>query len=183
MHVSETVWNSEDGYFAEGIEHSRKLVGKHSWSFKFTLPRTLEISAKEEKKLGHGSISGARLPPSFRQKHTEGSARIGYELVVRIKRPTWRLGHRLVLTCPLLNIRCAKCSRHRVFRSSRLSIPISYMTATRPPPCSFQRQIAYKKLIPAPSFDLDPDGWRILPEIEMRGTLAKTHISFNCTVS
>ena len=96
MHVSETVWDSEDGYFAEGSEHLRKLVGKYSWSFKFALPRKLEISAKEEKKLGHGSISGARLPPSFRQKHTEGSARIGYELVVRIKRPSLRFGHRFV---------------------------------------------------------------------------------------
>ena len=103
MHVSETLWDgtmgnpSEDGAFIPNnasTEHSRKLHGKYSWSFKIALPRTLEMSSKEEKKLGIGSLSGARLPPSLKQKHTEGSARIGYELVVRIKRPSLRFGNR-----------------------------------------------------------------------------------------
>ena len=82
MHVSETLWDSsmgnpsEEGAFFQNsasAEHSRKLHGKYSWSFKLVLPRTLEMSAKEETKLGIGSLGGARLPPTLKQKQTKKS--------------------------------------------------------------------------------------------------------------
>ena len=77
---------------SEGADHPGKLHGKYSWSFKLVLPAALEMTPKQEKKLGYGARNGERLPPSLRGSH--GHARIGYEFVVRIKRPAFHFGHR-----------------------------------------------------------------------------------------
>lgn len=100
LHVSETLWENAMGdprssgnmVLSQGADNPGKLHGKYSWSFKIDLPRILEMTRKQEGKLVYGAGTDTKLPPSLRASH--GHARIGYEVVARIKRPAFRFGSR-----------------------------------------------------------------------------------------
>ena len=97
MHISETVWDNTMGDPRSGgvflsskgaFDHSGKLHGKYSWSFKIELPKELEALDRKGRK--PRIISS--LPPSLRGSH--GQVRIGYEVIVKLKRPGLRFGNR-----------------------------------------------------------------------------------------
>ncbi|OCB84586.1 hypothetical protein A7U60_g8573 [Sanghuangporus baumii] len=98
LQVSETIWDSTMGdprstsiLLPHGADHSGKLHGKYSWSFKSEFPKAVQLTGKDERRLVHDARNGERLPPSLRGGH--GRARIGYEIIVRVKRPGLRIGN------------------------------------------------------------------------------------------
>ncbi|KAL5508492.1 hypothetical protein ACEPAH_6111 [Sanghuangporus vaninii] len=159
LQVSETIWDSTMGdprstiLLPHGADHSGKLHGKYSWSFKFEFPKTVRLTGKDEKRLVHDARNGERLPPSLRGSH--GGARIGYEIIVRVKRPGLRIGN-------------------------SLTVPISYVISTQPYAESFPGRIDYQNDTSSKSLLNDPSRWKVFPEFQVNGSMNKNQTSLSC---
>ncbi|KAL5527146.1 hypothetical protein ACEPAG_5937 [Sanghuangporus baumii] len=160
LQVSETIWDSTMGdprstgiFLPHGADHSGKLHGKYSWSFKFEFPKAVELTGKGEKRLVHDARNGERLPPSLRGGH--GRARIGYEIIVRIKRPGLRIGN-------------------------SLTIPILYVISTQPCVEPFPGRPGYPNSTSTTALLNDPSGWKVFPEFQVNGSMNKSQISLSC---
>ncbi|KAJ6507886.1 hypothetical protein C8R47DRAFT_60617 [Mycena vitilis] len=94
------------------------------------------------------STTTVRLPQTFLERRTPTS--IQYVLVVHV-------------------------NRTRFFRvNSRLQTMFAYVPATRPPPPSPLRQLAYQQNTPLLGPDADPAGWEQLSPFTVRGTVFST---------
>ncbi|KAJ7227395.1 hypothetical protein GGX14DRAFT_348124 [Mycena pura] len=115
---------------------------------RYEWPFTLEIpSAVSIQGTSHFGGGTFRLPQTFLERRLPTS--VQYVLVVHINR-----------------------SRFRV--NSRVQTTFSYVPATRPPPPSPLRQLAYQQNTPLPGPEADPAGWEQLPSFTIRGTVFST---------
>ncbi|KAF7327973.1 hypothetical protein MKEN_00377500 [Mycena kentingensis (nom. inval.)] len=97
-----------------------------------------------------------RSPQSFFERHTRGQ--IDYELCVRFMRPKLRSDH-------------------------RLSTVIEYFPVSKPSPPSGLRQLAYAQNTTLLGPDSDPEGWKILPTVTMRGRFDSQTVGVSCMLS
>ncbi|KAK7436992.1 hypothetical protein VKT23_006722 [Stygiomarasmius scandens] len=147
---------------------SDKLEGQHSWNFSITLPRQVVVSQLS----GSGSESGSRsrsqsssasgpptfnLPPNFSERASP--AYIDYKLVVTVKRGT--------------------------FKANQILSPyFAYVPRTTPEPFSRLRQRAYRTNTGLVGPDGDPEGWKVIGPILIRGTLFNVRkVEVQCTLA
>lgn len=146
------------------------LKGKHSWPFKFVLKR--EILMKEEKK--DGMIY--RLPPNFTERASP--AYIDYKLIVTVHRGMLRVNQ---VCAGFLGSRISPKVKTKFWHS--LSTNVGYSPATFPDPPSTLRSLAYQEGSQLIGPDGDPQGWKILTPIKVKGTLFSVKpVEVECTV-
>nr|GAT51378.1 predicted protein [Mycena chlorophos] len=88
-----------------------------------------------------------RLPQTFLERRFPTS--VQYALVVNITRSTFRV-------------------------NSRIQTNFNFVPATRPPPPSALRQLAYRQGTPLSGPEMDPTGWELLQPFTIRGTAFNT---------
>jgi len=97
------------------------------------------------------------LPETFLERHAGAS--IQYDLTVRI-------------------------SRGKLRSDSQIRTPFGYVPSTRPNPPSIPRQQAYLGNFPLPGPETDPEGWKTLKPVVVRGLMFKTRrAEAKCTLS
>ncbi|THU84184.1 hypothetical protein K435DRAFT_733492 [Dendrothele bispora CBS 962.96] len=164
LDVSQPIWTPDPRK-----KSSEKLEGQHSWNFSLTLPRQVVVSQLS----GSGFESGSRgrsqsssstsgalsfsLPPNFSERASP--AYIDYKLVVTVKRGT--------------------------FKANQILSPyFAYVPRTSPPPFSRLRQRAYRTNSALVGPEGDPEGWKIIGPIPIRGTLFNSRqIEVQCTLA
>jgi hypothetical protein len=66
----------------------------------------------------------------------------------------------------------------------RLKTTLAYVPSTRPAPPSLLRQLAYREHTLLPGPESDPDGWKTLHPVVIRGSIFNArHVSATCKVS
>jgi arrestin (S-antigen)-like protein len=152
-------------------ESGPKLKGKHSWPFKFVLKR--EVPMKEEKK----SEMMYRLPPNFTE--TASPAYIDYKLIVTVHRGLLRVNQVCVVLGSRIFSHIAKTKKI----SSSLSTNLGYLPTTFPDPPSTLRRLAYQENTQLIGPDGDPQGWKVLTPVKVKGTLFSVKpVEVECTV-
>lgn len=69
-----------------------------------------------------------------------------------------------------------------IFSSIRTAF--GYVPSTRPDPLSLSKQLAYQQFLPLPGPLSDPEGWKILRPVVVRGVAFKSRqADARCTVS
>ena len=67
---------------------------------------------------------------------------------------------------------------------SSIKTAFGYVPSTRPDPPSLLKQMAYQQFLPLPGPLSDPDGWKKLRPVALRGVAFKSHkAEARCTVS
>jgi len=127
--------------------------------FSIDLPRQVTFSAKKSAELGLSMVE--RLPPNL---GTNGDcawhASINYQFIVDVKRKgAFRAG-------------------------SSLMQYVEYLPDTKPKPPSTLRLLAYAENTPILGPDVDPFGWHVSPDIEIRGNIFKTRsVTAKCSLA
>ncbi|KAI0649180.1 hypothetical protein C8Q79DRAFT_496480 [Trametes meyenii] len=134
-----------------------RLKGSYEWSFSFRLPKGVSILSSIAI---HGDASereNYHLPPSF--SDDQANVHVQYSLVARVSRGGFKAG-------------------------SKLTIPLAYIPLARPTPPSILRQLAYQESHPLVGPDGDPDGWKALAPVTVKGILFKTvPVEAECRIS
>ncbi|KAJ6532063.1 hypothetical protein B0H19DRAFT_466554 [Mycena capillaripes] len=142
LEVASTLWSKENGDPRNpGGSRSSGKLRGH-----YEWPFTLEIpSTVTVPATAHFRSGTFRLPQTFLERRFPTS--IQYVLVVHI-------------------------NRSQFFRvNSRVETMFAYVPATRPPPPSPLRQLAYQQNTPLLGPEGDPAGWEQLPSFTIRGTV------------
>jgi len=147
-----------------------KLSGKHSWLFKFVLPKEVTVEESETKK---GSF---RLPPSWTERASP--AYIDYKIIVTLKRGFMRVNQTYVCSFPHVVSAASQIVVH-----FRVVTNFGYHPNTLPDPPSPLRRLAYSEGSPLVGPEGDPEGWKVLLPVKIRGTLFGTkEVEVDCTV-
>jgi len=105
----------------------------------------------------HGCPQEYSLPQTFLERDTRAS--IQYDLTVLI-------------------------SRNKLRTDSQLRTPLAYVPSTKPGPPSLLRQLAYQERAPLPGPEFDPDGWKNLQPVMIRGSIFNArHVAAKCRLS
>ncbi|GBE88581.1 hypothetical protein SCP_1303980 [Sparassis crispa] len=136
------------------VKQSGKLKGRYEWPFSFKLPKGVSI-------VSHIDVDSARknfrLPPSLSDGIS--GVRVEYQLAVRVE-------------------------RGRLRSHSKLVVPILFNPLLRPTTPSITRQLAYRENFPLVGADGDPEGWKTLPPVKLRGKIFKSiAVEAACTLS
>jgi len=94
---------------------------------------------------GSGETKTCRLPETFLERNTRVS--VQYDLTINI-------------------------SRGRLRSDNRVRTAFGYIPSTRPDAPSLLRQLAYQQFLPIPNPTIDPDGWKGLRPVIVRGIIA-----------
>lgn len=156
---------------------SRKLKGKYTWIFSLPIERRINPPPEIVKQL---NISGDEsLPPNVGGKGSQSE--IEYYLGVSVKRGGFfseesMCVHNFILQCNLpIDIQNGIYS---------LDALLTYVPVTIPGEPSILRQQAYAEGEPILGPEQDPEGWKIFPNVELRGTIFKSrNIYVACSVS
>lgn len=159
LNMHRTLWSVEESVnvlsdSSNSPKHSGRLRGKYEWPFSFKLPKGVSI-------VSHVDIDATRknfrLPPSLNDGIC--GVRVEYQLAVRVHRGRLRTG-------------------------SKLTTPILFTPLLRPTVPSIARRLAYQENIPLVGADGDPQGWKTLPPVTIRGKIFKTiSVEAKCTLS
>ncbi|KAL0579583.1 hypothetical protein V5O48_002421 [Marasmius crinis-equi] len=141
---SQILWCKDNG----GSRQAR-LSGPHEWSFSFSLPKTVNISASPGNTEGRLQFP---LPPTVVERHTRAKA--NSDTIVG-KGPSFLVPVQASQAFPLRS----------------LSTIFVYIPATRPSPSSPLRQLSYQEQSPLFGPESDPEGWLTLPPVKIQGTL------------
>jgi hypothetical protein len=102
-------------------------------------------------------LRSCRLPETFLERQTRVS--VQYDLTIVV-------------------------SRGKLRTDNRIKTAFGYVPSTRPDPPSLLRQIAYQQFLPLPGPLSDPEGWKTLRPVAVRGTMFGTHrAEAKCTLS
>jgi len=146
-----------------------KLSGKHSWPFKFVLPKEVTVKESETKK---GSF---HLPPSWTERASP--AYIDYKIIVTLKRGFMRVNQTYVCSFTLF------FQLHITVMHFSVVSNFGYHPTTLPDLPSPLRRLAYSEGSPLIGPEGDPEGWKVLPQVKIRGTLFGTkEVEVDCTV-
>ncbi|PPR02623.1 hypothetical protein CVT24_002194 [Panaeolus cyanescens] len=106
---------------------------------------------------GAGDTRSFRLPETFLERHTRVS--VQYDLTITISRGLLR-------------------------SDNKLTTAFGYVPSTKPEPPSLLRQLAYQQFLPLPGPSSDPEGWKTLRPVNVRGTLFSKHrVEAKCILS
>ncbi|KAJ6512953.1 hypothetical protein C8R45DRAFT_812620 [Mycena sanguinolenta] len=145
VEVASTLWSREHGD-PRSSSSSDTYFGKLSGHYEW--PFTLELPiAVTLPATNHFRAGTFQLPQTFLERRFPTC--VQYFLVVHIDR-----------------------SRFRV--NSRVQTNFAYVPASRPPPPSLSRQLAYQQNTPVPRPEDDPAGWEQFPSFAVRGTVFST---------
>ncbi|TFK60980.1 hypothetical protein BDN72DRAFT_778754 [Pluteus cervinus] len=138
----------------KGQKSSGSLQGHHSWSFEFTLPNEVTIPNP-----GKGHVKEAfPLPPYYTERASP--AYLDYRISVNVRRGFLKM-------------------------TNKLSKPFAFVPFTVADPPSFLRQMVYQEMgskLLGP--EADPDGWRVLPPVLVKGTLFSIkEVEVKCTLA
>ncbi|KAI0708548.1 hypothetical protein C8Q76DRAFT_799799 [Earliella scabrosa] len=123
----------------------------------YTWPFSLTLPTHCQLKASNGETRTHRLPSSFSERMAR--VHIQYQILVTVHR-----------------------SRFRV--DSTLGTVIGYSPVIRPDAPSMARQLAYIQNTPIPGPDVDPDGWKCLPPLNIRGSVFSTRtVDAICTLA
>ena len=110
-------------------------------------------------------------------------AYIDYKLVVTVRRGAFKVNQTCVSSSTLRSFSYTSFCRLTGF-ICRLTTSIFYTPLTRAESPSALRQEAYNNGTPLPGPDGDPEGWKVLPPVQIKGTLFTTKpVEIQCTVS
>ncbi|KAI0749321.1 hypothetical protein C8Q80DRAFT_1218531 [Daedaleopsis nitida] len=123
-----------------------RLSGRHEWPYSFRLPKGISILTSITTD-GHAERQTYRLPPGF--SDAQSDVHVQYSLVVRVDRGGFRASRKLV-------------------------VPIQYVPLARPSAPTILRQLAYQQNTALAGLDDDPDGWKTLGPVRVKGLLFKT---------
>lgn len=138
---------------------STKLIGHCVWPLSIPLPRTATVPS------GSGEMRSFRLPETFLERNTRVS--VQYDLTINILRGKLRTDNRFVLIYFAIHI----CNM-RIY-SARIKTAFGYIPSSRPEAPSILRQLAYQQFLPIPGPTTDPEGWKTLRPVTIRGTMFK----------
>ncbi|KAF9563247.1 hypothetical protein CPC08DRAFT_761006 [Agrocybe pediades] len=106
---------------------------------------------------GSGEMRAFRLPETFLERQTRVS--VQYDLTVVV-------------------------SRGKLRTDNKIKTAFGYVPSTRPDPPSLLRQLAYQQFLPLPGPFTDPEGWKTLRPVTVRGILFSSHrFEAKCTLS
>ncbi|KAH9481700.1 hypothetical protein JR316_0006227 [Psilocybe cubensis] len=106
---------------------------------------------------GSGDLKSFRLPETFLERQTRVS--VQYDLTVVVSRGKLRADH-------------------------KIKTAFGYVPSSRPEPPSILRQYAYQQFLPLPGPLSDPEGWKNLRPVSVRGTLfGSLRVDAKCTLS
>ncbi|CAA7267040.1 unnamed protein product [Cyclocybe aegerita] len=106
---------------------------------------------------GSGETRPFRLPETFLERHTKVS--VQYDLTIVL-------------------------SRGKLRADNRIKTAFGYVPSTRPEPPSLLRQLAYQQFLPLPGPFTDPEGWKTLRPVLVRGMMFRTQrVEAKCTLS
>ncbi|KAJ6624071.1 hypothetical protein B0H10DRAFT_1785488 [Mycena sp. CBHHK59/15] len=143
--AASTLWSKDAGDPRNAASTSR-YSGKLSghYEWPFTLDMPGTVTLPATNQYASGTF---RLPQTFLERRFPTS--VQYVLIVHINRSRFRL-------------------------NSRQATMFAYVPATRPPPPSLLRQLAYQENSPLLGPDADPTGWEQLPPFTVRGVVFST---------
>ncbi|KAH9850287.1 hypothetical protein C2E23DRAFT_735463 [Lenzites betulinus] len=123
-----------------------KLKGRYDWPFSLRLPKGVSIlsAINPDSRVERANY---RLPPSFSDE--QSNVHVKYTLIVNLNRGGFKAG-------------------------SKLTVPLTYIPLARPSAPTIIRQLAYQEEHPLVGPDGDPDGWKALDTVKVRGVLFKT---------
>jgi hypothetical protein len=105
----------------------------------------------------HGSLQDYSLPQTFLERNTRAS--IQYDLTVQI-------------------------CRNKLRADSQLHTILAYVPSTKPSSPSLLRQLAYQEHSLSPGPEFDPDGWKTLQPVVIRGSIFNArHVTAKCRLS
>ncbi|KIM40544.1 hypothetical protein M413DRAFT_445987 [Hebeloma cylindrosporum] len=120
-------------------------------------PLSIALARTASVPTGSGDTRSFRLPETFLERQTRVS--VQYDLTVVI-------------------------SRGKLRADNRVTTAFGYVPSTRPDPPSLLRQIAYQQFLPVPGPTSDPEGWKTLRPVAIRGVIFNTHrVEAKCTLS
>ncbi|KAF8802489.1 hypothetical protein BYT27DRAFT_7112534 [Phlegmacium glaucopus] len=120
-------------------------------------PLSIPISRTVNAPTGAGDTRSFRLPETFLERHTRVS--VQYDLTINI-------------------------SRGKLRADNRIKTAFGYVPSTRPDPPSLLKQLAYQQFLPLPGPLTDPEGWKTLRPVAVRGVAFKSHpAEARCTLS
>ncbi|KDR78972.1 hypothetical protein GALMADRAFT_63777 [Galerina marginata CBS 339.88] len=106
---------------------------------------------------GSGELQSFRLPETFLERQTRVS--VQYDLTIVVSRGMLRA-------------------------DNRIKTAFGYVPSSRPDPPSLLRQLAYQQFMPLPGPLSDPEGWKTLRPVAVRGTMFNTNrAEAKCTLS
>lgn len=97
---------------------------------------------------GSGDMRSCRLPETFLERNTRVS--VQYDLTINISRGILR-------------------------SDNRIRTAFGYIPSIRPDAPSLIRQLAYQQFLPIPNPTIDPDGWKVLRPVVIRGSIRGSH--------
>jgi len=147
---------------------SNKLLGHCVWRLSIPLPRTVTVP------LGAGEMRPCRLPETFLERNTPVS--VQYDLTISISRGMLRSDNRSVRLHFTLDVSfCLFCCIYAFMLFIRIRTAFGFIPSSRPDAPSILRQLAYQQFLPIPNPATDPDGWKFLRPVTVRGTLFRSH--------
>ncbi|KAF8905074.1 hypothetical protein CPB84DRAFT_1894808 [Gymnopilus junonius] len=106
---------------------------------------------------GSGEMCSFRLPETFLERQTRVS--VQYDLTIVV-------------------------SRGKLRADNKIKTAFGYVPSTRPEPPSLLRQIAYQQFLPLPGPFSDPEGWKTLRPVSVRGVMFNAQrAESKCTLS
>lgn len=106
---------------------------------------------------GAGDIRSYRLPETFLERHTKVSVQYDLSVVV---------------------------SRGKLRADNIIKTAFGYVPSTRPDAPSLLRQLVYRDALPLPGPSTDPEGWKTLRTVPVRGVMFKSRrVEARCTMS
>jgi len=169
------VGQEEDVFLKEEqtLWEGSKLSGKQSWPFTFTLPREVTIKEPDTKK-----ESAYRIPPHFTERASP--AYIDYRIVITVKRGFLKVNQTYVSS---FYFPCLYFARGSTYVNRRLVTKFGYQPLTIAGQPSHLRRLAYSERSPLLGPEGDPEGWKVLPPMTIKGTIFNIHgIEVICTV-
>jgi hypothetical protein len=97
---------------------------------------------------GSGEMRPFRLPETFLERQTRVS--VQYDLTIIV-------------------------SRGKLRADNRIKTAFGYVPSTRPEAPSLLRQLAYQQFLPVPGPLSDPEGWKTMRPVAVRGTMFSVH--------
>ncbi|KAF8150704.1 hypothetical protein B0H34DRAFT_149037 [Crassisporium funariophilum] len=120
-------------------------------------PLSIPLARTVNVPTGAGDTRSFRLPETFLERNTRVS--VQYDLTIVI-------------------------SRGKLRADNRITTAFGYVPSSRPDPPSMLRQLAYQQFLPLPGPSSDPEGWKTVRPVAVRGTMFKTHrVDAKCTLS
>ena len=169
LQVSQTLWSASAPSSSQGSSSSGRLVGQYDWPFVLTLPSQCQCKSP------NGNLETYPLPASFSERLAR--VHIQYQVIATVHRTRFRVDSTYV------RLYCHFPVRWSLNFYLRLGTVIGYCPIIRPEPPSRARQLAYIGNTELPGPDTDPDGWKCLEPLQIRGSVFSTRtVDARCTV-